>query len=743
MGINIGDVGNIFAASPALILSLLFFFTSAVHVLFGITSLFANWKSPINRAVSLLCAFLAVWAFGFSIATTAPDANTALFWRRFAAFGWSGMYSALLYFFVVLTRGTDRPAHRWIIAPIFLPAMILMLVFGVFPGMVHARLVYSDLGWVNIWETGVWDWFYYAYYIGYSTAGVFLLWRWGRRSGDVRETRQAHLLIGSLTAVFLIGTVTDNILATIRPGQLPQLAVIYTLVPVAVIYNATRRYGVFFPPEESSDSSATTIMNPLNRERIFRYLALVFLLGSFLNFAARYFLRREPFAAVFPFCSLLFGIGLLIWLIQRLSIEERYRDTISSVLVSAAIPLVTLNYLSVSSKTVWAAPFLFVILSVASNRRRLLAAVSAVTILSLLVVWVHSPVNEVRIDGVDHLARIGLFAVAMGMALYINQIYRSRLVESADQIAFRTTIAGISTALAAIDESNFDQGIQSILEQCSFYLKAAGGYLVCLSPDCRSIESTYVWNRDPTPSKIEIGDVTTPGENPAAVPATVPHLAAPVTRNGQTVGFLGFAGGQSPEVGYGDTGQMLQIVTNLVSDALERVARQEENRHLAFFDPLTDLPNRTLFFNRLDHAIKLARRNGGLIGVVFLDLDSFKAVNDSFGHDAGDRLLQGVAHKLTRQVRDHDTVSRFGGDEFLIMLTNVRKELDIIRKVEKLLQSFKSPVEVLNRTFHVGFSAGIAIFPVHAETSDALLKHADDAMYRSKKAGKNQYTVFS
>jgi diguanylate cyclase (GGDEF)-like protein len=163
---------------------------------------------------------------------------------------------------------------------------------------------------------------------------------------------------------------------------------------------------------------------------------------------------------------------------------------------------------------------------------------------------------------------------------------------------------------------------------------------------------------------------------------------------------------------------------------------------LALHDALTNLPNRRLLNERLTHAIVHARRRGLKLGVMFLDLDRFKHVNDSLGHEVGDRLLLAVAQRLLNAVRGSDTVSRLGGDEFVLLLPGLEDARDASRSARKILAALSDPYAIDGRQLHVGTSIGVSLYPDDGEDADTLLKHADAAMYHAKQAGRGTYQFF-
>ncbi len=165
---------------------------------------------------------------------------------------------------------------------------------------------------------------------------------------------------------------------------------------------------------------------------------------------------------------------------------------------------------------------------------------------------------------------------------------------------------------------------------------------------------------------------------------------------------------------------------------------EKKLHYMAFYDSLTGLPNKALFINRLDQAIFTARRNASLIGVMYIDLDSFKSVNDTMGHNTGDLVLLKIAERLSSCLRKEDTISRFAGDEFLIQIANIKKVENLYKISEKIMNSFKDVVKVKNSEFFITSSIGVSVYPVDGEDSETLVKNADIAMYAAKSNGKNQ-----
>ncbi len=181
----------------------------------------------------------------------------------------------------------------------------------------------------------------------------------------------------------------------------------------------------------------------------------------------------------------------------------------------------------------------------------------------------------------------------------------------------------------------------------------------------------------------------------------------------------------------------------LIRDISARKSAEEALIKQANFDPLTNLPNRTLVIDRLSHAMKVAHRERHQVAVLFVDLDRFKHINDSFGHSAGDHLLLEVANRLRLAVRESDTVGRLGGDEFLIILEVIEDPIEAEIISERILRTLARPFLISNMEFYIGASIGISIYPADSLTPHELMRNADSAMYQSKESGRNRFTFYT
>ncbi|MEI6413320.1 MAG: diguanylate cyclase [Pseudomonadota bacterium] len=191
-----------------------------------------------------------------------------------------------------------------------------------------------------------------------------------------------------------------------------------------------------------------------------------------------------------------------------------------------------------------------------------------------------------------------------------------------------------------------------------------------------------------------------------------------------------------------DEDGQLQHYVGIFSDVTETKVHVAEMERIAFFDPLTGVPNRRLLLDRLSQALAHTQRSERLLAVCYLDLDGFKPVNDQFGHDAGDQLLVEIAARLQSMLRAGDTLARLGGDEFVLLLGGLESNDDCYNALERVLEAIARPMTISGQPVSVSASIGVTLCPCDAADTGTLLRHADQAMYQAKELGRNRFYLY-
>lgn len=195
-------------------------------------------------------------------------------------------------------------------------------------------------------------------------------------------------------------------------------------------------------------------------------------------------------------------------------------------------------------------------------------------------------------------------------------------------------------------------------------------------------------------------------------------------------------------IGIRDDFGKIQYLLKVSDDITERKKLEQKLEYMAHHDPLTGLSNRTLFFDRLKLAISMAKRSGKFAAVMIIDLDYFKHINDNYGHDAGDLVLKSVVNRFIRHIRDVDTASRIGGDEFAIVFNDIDSREIIDKIARRIMDSFQEPFEIFGKQLKISPSIGISFYPVNGETIESLMKNADIALYQAKQSGRSNFKYY-
>lgn len=757
----------------SLLFSLLFYGAFVVYLFFGIYILQINPKSSLNRAFLGICISLCFWSLGFAIANSAPDLETCLLWRRVSALGWSTIYSLMLHFFLLLT-GTELSKKHWgLFLLLHLPAVVSVYAFAVSPEIAATQyhLVRLSTGWSNSVVQDGWNVFFNIYYISYSVLCLGLIWRWKRKASDRTIRKQANILSISIAAAFVVGSLTDGILRAVLQDPIPQMAPVLILMPIAAICYSMLRYRLM---RNETEQENDLIINYEARRKLYYNLSFALLAGGSISALAHFLppvLVGESSLQPVLYASLLFFLlGLSILLLQFIK-NERVKETLVMLLILVSIPGITLEFIQYASITVWVFPIILMLVSLVFSTRLPLILLTTISVITQLAVWAYAPYQAMYVDSFDYIVRIGIFVIAFLVGSFVNRAYVTRLKENMYQTEFQKLISETSFEFVNARQANVDAKLNAMLHKigCFFQVDRAYVFLIdhlgstmtyshewCnqgVTPEIETLQNvpldTFPWwteqlssnklvaiedvSKLPDEACVEKEQLTQQGVKSAIVIA--------IEENGEMLGFMGLDSVGSFKKWSKHHIELLKTLSNLLANGLIRIASEKRIEYMAYYDHLTGLPNRTLFSDRLTQAIHLAKRNEKYLGVIFIDLDSFKMVNDTMGHSAGDIVLKEVSQGLTQRLRKTDTVARFGGDEFLILINNLADNEDIIKVVKNILEMFELPLTINGQEFYITGSAGVAVYPFDGEDAETLTKNADVAMYMAKSSGKNQYAL--
>lgn len=697
-----------------------------------------------------------------------------MIWQRIAAIGWGLFYSVLLHFILIITEKKRLLKKKWIYILLYMPAVFVLFNFSFISELAAQQynLVFTDTGWINFFSNNIVELCFYIYYAGFTLTGIGFIWHWGYRNSDKHKKTQAFLLVASFIIAFILGTFTD-FYGKYQSVQIPEMSSIIIIVPILSIFLGIKKYGMMKPIHEITKANEDKILSQDDRQRIYHYYSMLFKVGSFLNFASYYFIFHARIQVALLLSLGLFLVSICINFIMRIKASEDNKETYLALIVCISILLINEYYIDYSNAVMWAISFIFLIVSVLFNRQRVATMISIISVILLISTWIRYPAIWVFYDASVYLGRIVMLLLGYILAVYVHKVYIRRLKENEEKTVLQQVISHISGDFVTVTTMNIDEKINGMLEQIGKHQQADRVFLLLFSQDQQTATYSHEWcNTGIAPGINNVGMLiiadfpwwmdqflrhTTiiipevkalPPE--ARLEQKLLHslqvqsmIALPMINKCKMLGFLGCAIIKPAISLREDHYEMLRILANLLADALVKVEAEKEISYMAYYDRLTGLPNRQLLNDRLENAIKIAARNGMYLGVIFLDLDSFKSINDTLGHATGDIIIQRVAKNLSENIRRDDTVCRFSGDEFLILIPQIIHPEDIAFVVKKIVESFNHPITFDGHEFFVTASAGISIYPNDGEDVDALIKNADLAMYESKSRGKGMYTFCS
>ena len=715
------------------------------------------------------CLDMSLWALSFSIGNVATDYESALFWRRIASVGWSSLFSYFLHYILLLT-GNKLLKKKSIYILLYMPALLNIFLYGIYTNTVvqSYHLVQTYFGWINISGNTLLDWYYNLYYVGYTVIGIVLLLYWGFTSKEIAKRKQSAIIGISYIVAVIFGTLTEYTINYFLNVKVPQLAPVIILIPLSAMLYCIRRYNFMRKEIQHEEPKANQILSEYTKTKLYSYLSMTYVIGGFVNFGMQFFSKREQIGDILLFSSVLFGLGLVINIIQNVKIKSEYKQLFSNIAFIVSIPVIVLKYTDVSGIYAWVVPVILMLVAIALNQRHMLYLIWVVTCATLIWIWAKAPVLNITFSSVDHLSRIIILTIILWFVFYINRTYTNIINVNKEKIRLEKLLNKISNLFLITNETNIDEIMYEGIRLCGEHFN-----LQCVHLSFGSKEGqldSYKWHASrvaksehqcsleklqdmivdvyvdklATEGSLFKADSKASAENePIAKLLEAMGIKSlvikPMRDKNETIGILCLGSTERILTWEEEQQQTGNLIVHLITDIWAKLEAERELSYQANHDALTGLPNRITFFKQLTHEINKSKKNGNLIGIVFIDIDEFKSVNDSLGHDSGDFILTLIGKTLLDCIRPADFLARFGGDEFLIMIPQMDTVDDIRRHTEHIRNSFKKPFIVNNQEFHLSGSIGISVYPYDGSDPETLIKNADLAMYKSKEQGKNQY----
>lgn len=758
------------------ILFVIFYFSFLLSFLLGAYSIKLNKRALINRIFNLLCLSISIWSISFAGIVLSTSKGEALNWWRFSSVGWGMAYGLILHFVILLTDFKVKSKFKGLQWLIHIPSFINFIFFGLSyeAASKNFGLVQTKISWVNIPQKTWNDKFFNAYLVLYALLTLLLLIRWYIKNRTIKKQRRtAKWLIITFIVPLLIGSFTDLIANRILMTKIPSLAPIFILVPLSFIAYVIKDNVIFRPTYKQALEKENLLLNDEKRSKLYSLMGLILVGGAIFNFK-NIFVLEDLSSHLLLLNIIVTVIGTMIFLTPHMVNSTKVQETILTFWMALALSILMWNFREINMmNSVWPIPLFFLMVTIVFNNKLMFYTIAVISLVIGFLMLFFPDYNDVMISSYEHSLRLMFLGIAILLTSYIAKLYKEKLEENKQQTQLQILISEVSSLLMMINVNNFDDSMEKTLKMCSKFLKSDRAYLAFFSPDFHTMKISHTWadqgvkpienmgldiSTQNYPEMLErlkqnkIINVDSPNEVPdeavlekqMLIESQIQSLVVlPISTKDKVIGFIGFDMLTAQKNWLIKDFNLFLVITNMISDAIEKLDREKALNELSLIDALTKLPNRTLFTRQLEEAIAYAESHKEYLGVVLLDLDGFKDINDTLGHNWGDALLVKVAEQLSNSTRAYDTVSRFGGDEFLILIPNIYELKDLLEITNKLIKQLEVATSVENQEFYITASAGLSVYPFDGTDANALIKHADMAMYEAKDKGKNQYAVCS
>lgn len=757
-----------------IIVSILFYSVFSIYIFLGIYVLTINYKGRLNQLFSLSAFLMGLWAFGFAMAASSADADTALIWRRVSAFGWGIVFSVILHFVIILVNQhiDNFKVNTKLLALIYIPTIVNILAFSIVTPIASKQyhIVDSIYGFTNIVHYNYYDYFYNLYYITCVTYSLILLYHWGLKRKNI-SLRSAIVMAISFSSTAIIGTLTDRLLRLVVSGTPIQAAPIIMGPALFALFYAIKKHGSFLMPVEWTDAGGENIITNHTKDLINKYLGIFLFIGSITSFIYNaYFYETSNTESVVHALGLLI-IAMSLYFLPHLPINTTGKDSIFVLLACLAIPYTLLTFAKVDGAiTIWIMPLFLIFLSVLYSNKLILILLTSSSLITYVIIWIYVPTIEVVVTGQEHVLRIITVLLLGWFAYSVSHIYTKKLHESERQRHYQQLMARISTELLSVNLENIDTKLINAFESIGQYSGYQRVYYLSRNQEDDTLNYDIEWCSNFINSTVTLHNESlefnwlksthkrdglyllnysdlpkiADGERSfMKMQSAKTSLLLPLEVNGNICGYLGMDDLLRVKSPIAYELKQYKTFTNIISDALSKTQSESSIHQLAYYDTLTGLPNRTYLNHHVIGLLDNATKYGDQVAFLFLDLDGFKHVNDSIGHAGGDQLLIKVS-TLIKEALDHTAlVCRYSGDEFIIVAPKLKNSDEACNLANKVLESLRRSILIDLNEFIVTSSIGIAMYPQDGADIDTLVHNADLAMYEAKLGGKNQFKLCS
>ncbi len=756
------------------IISAVLFVSFSLYAVIAAFSVVLDRKSKVNISLFLICLCYMVCCLSNAIVIVISDPQQVVFFRKIAALGWGSVYSYILYFSLLMTRNTRIINSRLVKALIFIPAILNCLVYSIFSSKIGYwyYIIKQSERWQFLPTNFGWDIVYTLYTIIFLSISLYSFLHWKLDNGAKISNNSKYFIVGTTLVTVVLSLIGEIMLLKSFSNHLALLAPAVALAPLMAAFYIIQQKTRVNPFTDTDTISHTLILKDELRSRFTSNLALTFMIGSYLNIFQGV-ADKSQFISILLFGVFLVFLSLVVMVLPYIVKNIKTQDTIiilSSIVICGLLMLkFNLEY---TSNLTWTVIFVFMSSAVLLKDKFNILILAVSNIVFIVTLMKRVPTLLIDTNWMDIIIRSAVYLAVFSIALFVNSVFIHRISSNHRQAEFEKMIYEISNEFIDGFQGELSNYMQSILQRVSeFYTVDT---IACGIIDDKNtsfvlknktivnqlfqLESiqTLLYNELALNEAIMVLNTTIDSsqyieilqEEKAykIVVQSLPEsintvLLFPLMLNHHYKGYLLLVNGSFSNQEYRKVLYTMKVISNIISTAIGKDAYQQQKKYLAYYDYLTKIPNRMHFNEHCEKLINKAKVTKEEVIVAMIDLDGFKEINDTMGHNYGDEVIVTITNRLKMVINDQGLLARFGGDEFLAVFSGHQMESKVIACINELMQQSKLPLLVKDQEFIVTMSIGVSFYPEDGETVDTLIKNADLAMYWAKQHGKNQYAL--
>jgi diguanylate cyclase (GGDEF)-like protein len=759
----------------SLILSIVYYICGCFYMIFGAYALSSNTKSNANRLFLLTTSSLAIWSFTYSVANSAPTAESSAFWRCMSVFGWSFFHVLLLHFALILTKHKFQLNKPINIVILYLPALINVLLFAPFGYLAEKqyKMAPSDFGWRNLLPANIGQYWINIYYIVYTVITFILLVRWWKKlEPHTPLKRQVTYFLISILLPFIAGSMTDILPGVLGLTQIPRLTLIFMMLPTIFLYRILKKHGILIEKARIVYIPSDSVILPEeSRLRLFETASVIFMIGAVGSFFTAYLIAGGNLKKELSLAFVVFVFGVFLRYMPYLTKNNTIQNTLFLITSVIGMSFFIITTIESGAVTVWAIYTVFLLFTVVLNSDIHAFIFLVATMITQVVIWIIYPKVYTVIDSAQYMKRIFIIVLSFYAVRYLANEYSSKLQGYQRFAKEQELLEIISANFISINRENIKEKIDEMMEISAEILKFDNAYLFEFDADYENATIFNMYEKDieiksshfhpgmkfKTADFPEVETLITQNtpllcEDVTSIPADEAEdqrnfflsrginsfFALPITIDEKTVGLFVIEYIDRSDKRFTESRlHFLKIIANILGDARKKIFYEERLYYFAYFDQATKLANRNLLKKRLE-IILYNRKESEKVAILDIEIENLRMLKDTFGNDIGEQIMIKTAMILNNLFEECCEISRTGEGDFVVVLPNVKNTKQIEECVNSIVESFFHPVsiEIGIEALFVMVRIGISVYPDDGTDADTLLKNADLAGYEARNADK-------